>query len=87
VRRELLESVVTTGNCVGTAGPEVTMVGCFCDATKDRPQITQTENTNAKVTLLYTYDFYPPLSNSQIHVSCSKKGSILTPDFSKINSK
>jgi hypothetical protein len=30
--RELLESVVTTGNGVGTAGPEDARVWCFCDA-------------------------------------------------------
>jgi hypothetical protein len=48
VRRELLESVVAAGNCVGTAGPEATMVGCFCDATTDRLLMIQTGNTDAK---------------------------------------
>ena len=33
VSRELLESAVITGNCVGMFGPAVAMVGCFCDAT------------------------------------------------------
>jgi len=31
VSRELLESVVITGNCVGMFGPTVATVGCFCD--------------------------------------------------------
>lgn len=37
VSRELLESAVITGNCVGMFGPAVAMVVCFCDATtRDR---------------------------------------------------
>jgi hypothetical protein len=48
--RELLESVVTIGNCVGTAGPDDTRVGCFCDAaTRNRP-INDPDFTNWKDT-------------------------------------
>lgn len=57
VSRELLESVVITGNCVGMFGPAAATVGCFCDATTDR----QTEcnyRSTANVKPVNTYHLW-----------------------------